>query len=92
MTRDEFKDKWNAFKTKVFNTTELPADEENSGRMCFVAGMTEMYKEMTEGLGRTPVTQIEQKLNDTIATLREEAALVVKEGFQLLGEGDGSAH
>lgn len=92
MTKDDFEQRWRAFRRAVF-VGELTPEDENTSRMCFLGGMAEMYGYLTDGIPKEALDDEQQAhalLRETSATLRTASAQVIREGFQLLGEDDVS--
>lgn len=93
MTLADLDRRWIEFRNRVYNPG-MPAEQENERKMCFVAGMMEMYGFVTDEIAEQAKDNDNigmHLLNQTLRTLDATCADLVRKSFELRGE-DGASH
>lgn len=90
MIRSDFDKRWENFRSKVLELAVSP-EQINDMKMCWTAGMIEMYHYMTEDVSQLNDWAAQQAISAVGVTLRKVSDEIVKEGFELLEKANAQS-
>ncbi len=90
MNKPEFEDRFKEFSRLVLdNGNDVPPEQMHDMRICFIAGMVEMYAYLTDELSKLPEAVALVRLDQTRETLTTISVIAIKEGMEQLEGGHG---